>query len=176
MVLCDVHRSHMVQHHCCPGCGFFCLAVRVQTACRHQINTSYSVASLLYRAFSSSSSISHCLFLIDIPPPSSLAGHVSRVLPRPAHRSPFPPGLCNRAGQRAQQGKRRRHALLPTLWRRCLRGPGGHHPLLQLGHSLRDHRRHHVSLLHHHPVSAAIRPHGALTHSLNRGDEGWEDA
>lgn len=28
MVLCEVHRSHMVQHHCCPGCGFFCLAVR----------------------------------------------------------------------------------------------------------------------------------------------------
>lgn len=28
MVLCEGHRSHMVQHHCCPGCGFFCLAVR----------------------------------------------------------------------------------------------------------------------------------------------------
>lgn len=98
------------------------------------------------------------------------------MLPRPAHRSPFPPGLCNRTGQRAQQGKRRRHALLPTLWRRCLRGPGGHHPLLQLGHGLRDHRRHHVGLLHHHPVSAAIHPHGALTHSLNGGDEGREDA
>ncbi|XP_072304273.1 histone-lysine N-methyltransferase EHMT2 isoform X2 [Eucyclogobius newberryi] len=26
MVLCDVHRSHMVKHHCCPGCGYFCLA------------------------------------------------------------------------------------------------------------------------------------------------------
>lgn len=29
MVLCDMHRSHMVQHHCCPGCGFFCLSVRI---------------------------------------------------------------------------------------------------------------------------------------------------
>lgn len=29
MVLCDVHRSHMVKHHCCPGCGYFCIAVRV---------------------------------------------------------------------------------------------------------------------------------------------------
>lgn len=29
MVLCDIHRSHMVQHHCCPGCGFFCLSVRI---------------------------------------------------------------------------------------------------------------------------------------------------
>lgn len=29
MVLCDVHRSHMVKHHCCPGCGYFCIAVRI---------------------------------------------------------------------------------------------------------------------------------------------------
>ncbi|MCJ8735527.1 hypothetical protein PDJAM_G00248110 [Pangasius djambal] len=26
MVLCETHRSHMVKHHCCPGCGYFCLA------------------------------------------------------------------------------------------------------------------------------------------------------
>ncbi|KAJ8267432.1 hypothetical protein COCON_G00126040 [Conger conger] len=25
MVLCESHRSHMVKHHCCPGCGFFCI-------------------------------------------------------------------------------------------------------------------------------------------------------
>lgn len=30
MVLCDIHRSHMVQHHCCPGCGFFCLSVSIK--------------------------------------------------------------------------------------------------------------------------------------------------
>ncbi|XP_066580137.1 histone-lysine N-methyltransferase EHMT2 isoform X2 [Amia ocellicauda] len=24
MVLCERHRCHMVQHHCCPGCGYFC--------------------------------------------------------------------------------------------------------------------------------------------------------
>lgn len=35
MVLCDVHRSHMVKHHCCPGCGYFCISVRVYTACWH---------------------------------------------------------------------------------------------------------------------------------------------
>lgn len=29
MVLCDAHRSHMVKHHCCPGCGYFCIAVSV---------------------------------------------------------------------------------------------------------------------------------------------------
>ena len=34
-VLCDLHRAHMVKHHCCPGCGFFCLAVRR----RHRPNT-----------------------------------------------------------------------------------------------------------------------------------------
>lgn len=28
MVLCESHRSHMVKHHCCPGCGYFCIAVR----------------------------------------------------------------------------------------------------------------------------------------------------
>uniref|UniRef100_A0A8C1Y1U2 Euchromatic histone-lysine N-methyltransferase 2 n=1 Tax=Cyprinus carpio TaxID=7962 RepID=A0A8C1Y1U2_CYPCA len=26
MVLCEMHRSHMVKHHCCPGCGYFCLS------------------------------------------------------------------------------------------------------------------------------------------------------
>ncbi|XP_041933228.1 histone-lysine N-methyltransferase EHMT2 isoform X1 [Alosa sapidissima] len=26
MVLCENHRSHMVKHHCCPGCGYFCIS------------------------------------------------------------------------------------------------------------------------------------------------------
>ncbi|KAI1900541.1 hypothetical protein AGOR_G00050990 [Albula goreensis] len=26
MVLCEAHRAAMVQHQCCPGCGFFCRA------------------------------------------------------------------------------------------------------------------------------------------------------
>ncbi|XP_076862360.1 histone-lysine N-methyltransferase EHMT2 isoform X2 [Brachyhypopomus gauderio] len=26
MVLCETHRTHMVKHHCCPGCGYFCLS------------------------------------------------------------------------------------------------------------------------------------------------------
>ncbi|XP_030645115.1 histone-lysine N-methyltransferase EHMT2 [Chanos chanos] len=26
MVLCETHRSHMVKHHCCPGCGYFCIS------------------------------------------------------------------------------------------------------------------------------------------------------
>ncbi|KAJ8263389.1 hypothetical protein COCON_G00158460 [Conger conger] len=26
LVLCEVHRAGMVQHQCCPGCGFFCRA------------------------------------------------------------------------------------------------------------------------------------------------------
>ncbi|XP_064210555.1 histone-lysine N-methyltransferase EHMT1a [Anguilla rostrata] len=26
LVLCEVHRAGMVQHQCCPGCGFFCQA------------------------------------------------------------------------------------------------------------------------------------------------------
>nr|XP_046272928.1 histone-lysine N-methyltransferase EHMT2 isoform X2 [Scatophagus argus] len=36
MVLCDTHRSHMVQHHCCPGCGFFCLAGTFLECCPDQ--------------------------------------------------------------------------------------------------------------------------------------------
>ncbi|XP_056876820.1 histone-lysine N-methyltransferase EHMT2 isoform X3 [Takifugu flavidus] len=36
MVLCEVHRSHMVQHHCCPGCGFFCLAGTFLECCPDQ--------------------------------------------------------------------------------------------------------------------------------------------
>ncbi|XP_017285070.1 histone-lysine N-methyltransferase EHMT2 isoform X5 [Kryptolebias marmoratus] len=36
MVLCDVHRSHMVKHHCCPGCGYFCLAGTFLECCPDQ--------------------------------------------------------------------------------------------------------------------------------------------
>lgn len=28
LVLCEDHRGGMVKHQCCPGCGFFCRAVR----------------------------------------------------------------------------------------------------------------------------------------------------
>lgn len=31
LVLCEDHRSGMVKHQCCPGCGFFCRAVRLHT-------------------------------------------------------------------------------------------------------------------------------------------------
>ncbi|XP_061520991.1 histone-lysine N-methyltransferase EHMT2 [Phycodurus eques] len=36
MVLCDTHRSHMVKHHCCPGCGFFCIAGTFLECCPDQ--------------------------------------------------------------------------------------------------------------------------------------------
>uniref|UniRef100_A0AAV2K5Q8 Histone-lysine N-methyltransferase EHMT2 n=1 Tax=Knipowitschia caucasica TaxID=637954 RepID=A0AAV2K5Q8_KNICA len=36
MVLCDVHRGHMVKHHCCPGCGYFCLAGTFLECCPDQ--------------------------------------------------------------------------------------------------------------------------------------------
>ncbi|XP_054879673.1 histone-lysine N-methyltransferase EHMT2 isoform X5 [Poeciliopsis prolifica] len=36
MVLCDVHRSHMVKHHCCPGCGYFCIAGTFLECCPDQ--------------------------------------------------------------------------------------------------------------------------------------------
>lgn len=153
MVLCEVHRSHMVQHHCCPGCGFFCLAVR-----EHPPPT-YCCS---------------CLFtLISLAP--HLAGHISWVLPGPAHSSPFPPGLRDSFGQRPQQTKRGRHAFLPPLWRRCLWGPGSHHPVLPLSIFILSHRRHDVGLFHDHPFSS-VDPDSALAHSLNRGDEGRQDA
>lgn len=31
LVLCEDHRSGMVKHQCCPGCGFFCRAVSAHT-------------------------------------------------------------------------------------------------------------------------------------------------
>lgn len=162
MVLCDIHRSHMVQHHCCPGCGFFCLSVSIKLPALPFCSIFNSKAYLLLHSFPSSS----CL----------LAGHVPWVLPRPAHCSPFPPWLCDGAEWRAQQSERRRHAFLSALRRRRLRGPGGHHPLLQLSHSLGHHRGHHVSFLHHHSISATVRPHRALPHRLNGCNEGREDA
>lgn len=154
MVLCEVHRSHMVQHHCCPGCGFFCLAVRGRC-----ILAPSCILCPLPSCFIS----------------SLLAGHFSGVLPRPAHSSPLPPGLRDRAGQRSQQTQRGWHALLSPLWGRCLRGPGGHHPLLPLGALVLGHRGHDVGLLHNHPV-APVHPDGALAHSLHGGDEGRQDA
>uniref|UniRef100_A0A8C9ZJ28 Euchromatic histone-lysine N-methyltransferase 2 n=1 Tax=Sander lucioperca TaxID=283035 RepID=A0A8C9ZJ28_SANLU len=36
MVLCEVHRSHMVKHHCCPGCGYFCIAGTFLECCPDQ--------------------------------------------------------------------------------------------------------------------------------------------
>uniref|UniRef100_A0AAQ5Z530 Euchromatic histone-lysine N-methyltransferase 2 n=1 Tax=Amphiprion ocellaris TaxID=80972 RepID=A0AAQ5Z530_AMPOC len=36
MILCDVHRSHMVKHHCCPGCGYFCIAGTFLECCPDQ--------------------------------------------------------------------------------------------------------------------------------------------
>ncbi|KAM9340007.1 histone-lysine N-methyltransferase EHMT2 [Symphorus nematophorus] len=36
MVLCDIHRSHMVKHHCCPGCGYFCIAGTFLECCPDQ--------------------------------------------------------------------------------------------------------------------------------------------
>uniref|UniRef100_A0AAQ4QSN0 Euchromatic histone-lysine N-methyltransferase 2 n=1 Tax=Gasterosteus aculeatus aculeatus TaxID=481459 RepID=A0AAQ4QSN0_GASAC len=36
MVLCDVHRAHMVKHHCCPGCGYFCIAGTFLECCPDQ--------------------------------------------------------------------------------------------------------------------------------------------
>ncbi|KTG46544.1 hypothetical protein cypCar_00025128, partial [Cyprinus carpio] len=42
MVLCEMHRSHMVKHHCCPGCGYFCLSLFIST----QIEISKILCSL----------------------------------------------------------------------------------------------------------------------------------
>uniref|UniRef100_A0A8C7VU01 Euchromatic histone-lysine N-methyltransferase 2 n=1 Tax=Oncorhynchus mykiss TaxID=8022 RepID=A0A8C7VU01_ONCMY len=36
MVLCESHRSHMVKHHCCPGCGYFCIAGTFLECCPDQ--------------------------------------------------------------------------------------------------------------------------------------------
>ncbi|XP_024920645.1 histone-lysine N-methyltransferase EHMT2 isoform X1 [Cynoglossus semilaevis] len=36
MVLCEVHRSHMVKHHCCPGCGYFCIVGTFLECCPDQ--------------------------------------------------------------------------------------------------------------------------------------------
>ncbi|KAJ7999937.1 hypothetical protein DPEC_G00199580 [Dallia pectoralis] len=36
MVLCESHRSHMVKHHCCPGCGYFCITGTFLECCPDQ--------------------------------------------------------------------------------------------------------------------------------------------
>ncbi|XP_062301954.1 histone-lysine N-methyltransferase EHMT2 isoform X2 [Osmerus eperlanus] len=36
LVLCESHRSHMVKHHCCPGCGYFCIAGTFLECCPDQ--------------------------------------------------------------------------------------------------------------------------------------------
>uniref|UniRef100_A0A6Q2YKT7 Euchromatic histone-lysine N-methyltransferase 2 n=1 Tax=Esox lucius TaxID=8010 RepID=A0A6Q2YKT7_ESOLU len=36
MVLCENHRSHMVKHHCCPGCGYFCITGTFLECCPDQ--------------------------------------------------------------------------------------------------------------------------------------------
>ncbi|KAM6184465.1 LOW QUALITY PROTEIN: histone-lysine N-methyltransferase EHMT2-like [Sarcoramphus papa] len=37
MVLCESHRARMVKHHCCPGCGYFCTAVRTFLECHPDV-------------------------------------------------------------------------------------------------------------------------------------------
>lgn len=32
LVLCEEHRTGMIKHQCCPGCGYFCRAVSVPVA------------------------------------------------------------------------------------------------------------------------------------------------
>lgn len=164
MVLCDVHRSHMVKHHCCPGCGYFCIAVSVNLWMEGKIRIRSS--SFLSHLFVFQSDV------FQISPP--LSGHFSGMLPGPADRSSLPPRLCDRTERRPQQGQWRRDAFLSTLWGRRLRGPGDHHPVL--GINLCNHGGHHVGLLHNHALPAPISPDGALSHCLNRRDEGREDA
>ncbi|XP_038822304.1 histone-lysine N-methyltransferase EHMT2-like isoform X6 [Salvelinus namaycush] len=36
IVLCESHRSHMVKHHCCPGCGYFCITGTFLECCPDQ--------------------------------------------------------------------------------------------------------------------------------------------
>lgn len=48
MVLCDIHRSHMVQHHCCPGCGFFCLSVSIKPRLPPPSLVQYSTQKLTF--------------------------------------------------------------------------------------------------------------------------------
>ncbi|XP_041758916.2 histone-lysine N-methyltransferase EHMT2 isoform X1 [Coregonus clupeaformis] len=36
IVLCESHRLHMVKHHCCPGCGYFCVAGTFLECCPDQ--------------------------------------------------------------------------------------------------------------------------------------------
>ncbi|KAI5627678.1 histone-lysine N-methyltransferase EHMT2, partial [Silurus asotus] len=92
MVLCETHRSHMVKHHCCPGCGYFCLSGTFLECCpdiriAHRFHR--SCVSVLGGGRSRGSSVGvgllfcpHCgedaseAQEVTIPPPSSSSGAV----------------------------------------------------------------------------------------------------
>ncbi len=48
MVLCETHRSHMVKHHCCPGCGYFCLSVSVSDHKHHVTGRNKKAKRIIY--------------------------------------------------------------------------------------------------------------------------------
>lgn len=48
MVLCETHRSHMVKHHCCPGCGYFCLSVSVSDHKHHVTGKNKKAKRIIY--------------------------------------------------------------------------------------------------------------------------------
>lgn len=50
LVLCEEHRTGMIKHQCCPGCGYFCRAVSVPVALRSKCSFVHFHAGELSRS------------------------------------------------------------------------------------------------------------------------------
>uniref|UniRef100_A0A672SJ00 Histone-lysine N-methyltransferase EHMT1-like n=1 Tax=Sinocyclocheilus grahami TaxID=75366 RepID=A0A672SJ00_SINGR len=59
LVLCEDHRTGMVKHQCCPGCGFFCRA-GVFMECQPEVNISHRFHRACSSVLNGQSFCPHC--------------------------------------------------------------------------------------------------------------------
>uniref|UniRef100_A0A672N6H8 Histone-lysine N-methyltransferase EHMT1-like n=1 Tax=Sinocyclocheilus grahami TaxID=75366 RepID=A0A672N6H8_SINGR len=59
LVLCEDHRTGMVKHQCCPGCGFFCRA-GVFMECQPEVNISHRFHRACASVLNGQSFCPHC--------------------------------------------------------------------------------------------------------------------
>lgn len=132
LVLCEDHRTGMVKHQCCPGCGFFCRAVSLWLYPRERFRSligfqwqhdkpmakKYLTECMCLkssRVFLLQPHLSKPLKVISC---GRRVGHLHGVSARGEHLPPVSSSLCLGA---------QRSELLSTLWRGGQQSERGHH-------------------------------------------------
>lgn len=129
LVLCEDHRTGMVKHQCCPGCGFFCRAVSLWLYPRERFRSliGFQHDKPMAKKFTecmclkSSRVFTSATFEQNTHEGISCGHRVGCLHGVPARGEHLPPvssSLCLGA---------QRSELLSTLWRGGQQGERGHH-------------------------------------------------